>query len=304
MSNYFASARANNESNRANSEARRANEAVDIANENYRQANYHEAQSKKHKRNYNALLAEHTLWKNYVYANAEGNRISSAGNTVAGYTNNLAHELRTLKFDLMHSFWDGSNPEAKIALPFHGLPARYETFKYMTMEHRKYINLRMLCRAEWYDWCMHVEVLAKAQQAVVKALMNPTKANEPLRNRKYLIDLQIETDQYNALREKAMELDKGEAAREAFEAERMEFWGDKIQFYIDTNDRNCPMPSNDLTAKANPHIHFDLHLPAGRLTLKWKMNITTGQPAVCFRKFNASDAQSGHMDWKGKSFYI
>lgn len=260
----------------ANENANIADRNADIANENGRIA-------RKRLKLLEALRHEHALWQAYVHENAKGNRLASEGNTVAGYTNNLAQELCILKFDLMHEFWAHSHPNTKLALPYSGLPERYETYKQMSMEHRKYINLRMMCRAEWYDWCMHIEVLAKASQAVVKAMMNPTPENASLRNRAYLVDLNREIDAYHDLRNRAMDVTQGVKLRDLFEQERMGFWKDRIRYYIDTEDRNCPRPRTNEIREANPGIRFDLHLPAGRLTKNWGIDITTGKPARCFR---------------------
>lgn len=289
----------------------RAASAMALAHEKEREASHYQNEINRvvqdHNRivkKYNVLFDEHSAWKNYVYENAKGNRLASEGNTVAGYTNNLAQELCILKFDLMHSFYKQSHPNTCLALPESGLPERYETYKRMTMEHRKYINLRMMCRAEWYDWCLHIDVLAKATQAVVKAMMAPTKANEALRKRAYLDDLNREIDAYHALRDQAMDTTKGVAVRDRFEKERMDFWKDKIRYYVDKDDRNCPRPRTDLTAQANPGIRFDLHLPAGRLTQKWGIDITTGKKADYFRNLHAGAIESGEAGFNAASFYL
>lgn len=292
-----ANALANENANIADRNARIADRNADIANENGRIA-------RKRLKLLEALRHEHALWQAYVHENAKGNRLASEGNTVAGYTNNLAQELCILKFDLMHEFWAHSHPNTKLALPYSGLPERYETYKQMSMEHRKYINLRMMCRAEWYDWCMHIEVLAKASQAVVKAMMNPTPENASLRNRAYLVDLNREIDAYHDLRNRAMDVTQGVKLRDLFEQERMGFWKDRIRYYINTENRNCPVPKTDLTAQANPGIRFDLHLPAGRLTKNWGIDITTGKPAQCFRDNNAGGVYSGEEGFTAASFYL
>jgi hypothetical protein len=289
----------------------RAANAIAIAHEKNQQANHYEGEIDRvvsdHNRivnKYNTLLDQHQAWVNYVHENAEGNRLASEGNTVAGYTNNLAQELGILKFDLMHSFYKQSHTNTCLALPYSGLPERYETYKRMTMEHRKYINLRMMCRAEWYDWCLHIDVLSKASQAVVKAMMDPTKENAVLRSRSYLNDLDAEITAYHALRDQAMDVTRGVSVRDAFETERVEFWNDKIRFYIDKDDRDCPVPKTDLTAEANPGIRFDLHLPAGRLTKKWKIDIVTGKPAEWFRNSSAGSVKAGHGDLFAAGFYL
>jgi hypothetical protein len=172
------------------------------------------------------------------------------------------------------------------------------------MEHRKYINLRMMCRAEWYDWCLHIDVLAKASQAVVKAMMDPTKENAVLRSRSYLNDLDAEITAYHALRDQAMDVTTGVAIRDAFEAERVEFWNDKIRFYTNVENRNCPVPNTELTAKDNPGIRFDLHLPAGRLTKKWGVDIITGKKSEYFRNIQAASIESGEAGFNAGAFYL
>lgn len=236
---------------------------------------------------YDALLDKKNLWEALARDNAHDNRLASQGNTVAGYTNNLAQELNIFKGELLHHFYTNAHPDTKLALPTGYNPKRAEAYGQMSMEHRKYINLRVMCRAEWYDWCLHVDVLAKASQAVVNAMMAPSDENTAIRNRGYLTDLKHESEMYHRMRDEAMDENKGVAIRDRFETERMAFWKDKVRYYIDTEDRNIPIPKTNLTAEANPGIHFDLHLPAGRLTKKWGIDIITGKPANCFRASNA-----------------
>lgn len=245
---------------------------------------------------YNALLDKKAHLEKFVNHNDEYCRTIAKGNVVAGYTGELSQESNFLKWELVKQLTGSTRHLPDATLAGSGTPLRLTEAKSLTQEQREYINLRLLCRAEWYDWCMHVEVLSKATNLVVRAFMAPSDANKHVRSRRYVEDLNAEVDAYHAKREQAMDLTHGESVRHAFEAERFDYWKDKVRYEIDRESNNSPTLRSVLIQQATPNVRFDLHLPAGRLTQQWGFDITSGKPAKCFRDYLAIGINTGYED--------
>lgn len=245
----------------------------------------------------------HMTMINLINENADANRLASGGNTVAGYTNNLAQEMMLLRNDLVHGYAGhlGGNPG--LAMPFGYSHGRHKALMSLTQEQRREINLRLMCRAEWYDWCMHVEVMSKFGMHVTAAFLNPAPHNAHIRNRDLLERYQHESERYHRLRDRAKTLAEGEALRNQFEQERYQFWKPRIR-YGNNPTSNCPFPSTEETRKAWPDIRFDLHLPAGRLAQAFGVNIETGEKARVYRERTAGAILGGNLDRPASAWYV
>lgn len=235
--------------------------------------------------------------------NAVANRLASEGNTVAGYTNNLAQEMMLLRNDLAQKFAGGKDGHTAYSLPFGWAPGRKECLGRLSQAQRKEINLRLMCRAEWYDWCMHADVMAKFGAMMVAAFLSPTEGNKHLRDRALAERFTEESRAYHEARDRAMNTDHGVDMRREFEEERYRYWLPLIRYGYDAQN-NRPFPSSDETLKTWPTIRFDLHLPAGRLAKEFGVNIATGEKAHCFREVLAGAFQSGNDDIPARAFYI
>lgn len=235
--------------------------------------------------------------------NAAGNRLASTGITVAGFTNNLAQEMLLLRHNLVRQYaGDGNHQD--IALPFGQPGNRAAAYARLTMQQRKEINLRLLCRAEWYDWCLHTDALAKFGALLADAFLNQSPENAHIRNRKLVEAYKEESRLYHAARERAMDVRYGDQERAQFEAERYHYWKGRIHYMHNPNNNNCPVPSPTVTRQHRPGERFDLHLPAGRLARDFGVNIATGQKADCYREKSAASLLSGQADNNGTGWYI
>lgn len=264
-------------------------------------------------RNLEGTLAEWDAWaknaeakisklNDIVNENAVGNRLASTGITVAGFTNNLAQEMMLLRHDLVRKY-AGDGKEQDVALPFGEPGNRAAAYGRLTMEQRKEINLRLLCRAEWYDWCLHSDALAKFGALLADAFLDQSPANAHIRNRKLVEAYKEESRLYHAARDRAMDVRYGDQERAQFEAERYRHWKGRIHYRSD-NDHNAPIPSPTITRQHRPQERFDLHLPAGRLARDFGVNIATGQMADCYRELGAAAIKAGQADYNGTGWYI
>ncbi len=247
------------------------------------------------------LQSKHNTLLSVINDADEAGQVAGRGVVVAGYTNNMAMELLRLRFQLFAALTDGSWSYAGLA--FGNLPSRVEQAKRLTPENRRYINLRLLCRMEWFDWCLHNDVMAKFGALVTNAFINPTPENAHLRGRRLLEAFGKESTEYHALRDRAMNYEESEAIRDAFEEERYNYWHSRIVFGMSETVEGRPFPSSAETRKKNPDQRFDLHLPAGRLARDFGVNIATGEKADCFRESTAALMFVGYGESNGSGWY-
>ena len=271
----------------------RANESVHASNlASWKEYAWELENSKAEvERHLRELQSKHNTLLSVINDADEAGQVAGRGVVVAGYTNNMAMELLRLRFQLFAALTDGSWSYAGLA--FGNLPSRVEQAKRLTPENRRYINLRLLCRMEWFDWCLHNDVMAKFGALVTNAFINPTPENAHLRGRRLLEAFGKESTEYHALRDRAMNYEESEAIRDAFEEERYNYWHSRIVFGVNEKD-GTPFPSSAETRKKNPDQRFDLHLPAGRLARDFGVNIATGEKADCFRPYTAADIVTGY----------
>ncbi len=260
-----------------------------------------EARNKEITANHNSLVNKYNHAINLLRDANEAGQVASRGVAVAGYTNNMALELLMLRFELMAGLSDGNMSYA--GLPFGNHQHRVEQAKQITLDQRKFINLRLLCRMEWYDWCLHNDVMAKFGAMVMAALLNPTPENAHLRGRRLLEAFGKESREYHALRDRAMNYEESEAIRDAFEEERYNYWNGRIAFGVQEDNNNAPYPSPTETRKRHPDQRFDLHLPAGRLARDFGINIETGAKADCYRKGSAASMLVGYGQANGGAWF-
>jgi hypothetical protein len=223
------------------------------------------------------LAYSEALVERYRYLAAfDGQRLLEAtqGITVSGYTNNPAHELEICIAEQL-------NITDLITDPHEYTNARADIIKTLTPEQKKTINLKLLCRMEWIDWCLHADVLAKFGAEVTDAFINPTETNKLLRNKKMLSFYTKASKEYHALRELAMDPVTGEGVRAEFEDKRFNFWKDKIQYKYWDDGVICP--NTDLTLAKHPDISLDSHLIAGQIAELFEINIHTLKKDICFR---------------------
>lgn len=240
----------------------------------------------------------------FVSSNNEACEAASAGIVVAGYTNNIAMELTRYRNQLIAEYTNGDDEHT--GLPFGQHPGREKLKSRLTIEQGKRINLRLLCRMEWFDWCLHNDVLAKYSAMMAAAIIEPTIHNIHLRNRKVLDRFSKEAREYNDLRQRAMNPETSESVRNLFEANRLEYWTPRIG-YEDQNlpmGRKYPYPSLAATKRRNIHQRFDLHLPAGRIARDCGINIETGKKAHYYRQDTAASTLTGHGLDKCSDFFL
>lgn len=255
-------------------------------------------------RRFNALAESKEYWEALARENANGNKWSSNGNTVAGFTNNLAQEIAILRGELTQEL-SKNKKDVGLALPYGRISERTKATNALTQGNKNYINLRLLCRIEWYDWCQHVEVLAKASQASLNAFLEPNATNSALRKKEYIQDLKLESEQYHALRDAAMDPKQGEKIRADFEQERYKFWESRLRIAKQPDKYDKRTPDMIAAKLDNPGLRFDLHLPAGRLAAKWKIDITTGNNTDYFRELDAANTLSaGIGTQKASEYYV
>ncbi len=221
---------------------------------------------------------------------------ASTGITIAGYTNNPAFEIEHLIGELLGiSLFVGSDP-------IHYCKRRDEIITSLTDAQKKDINLKLMCRMEWIDWCLQVDVLAKFGAEVTDAFINPNDDNKILRNKSMLSFYTNASKEYHALREQAMNSDKGESIRTQFEQGRYDFWKNKIQYKYWDDGTICP--NADLTLEAHPEISLDSHLIAGQIAERFEVNIGTLKQDVCYRPYLTQLLKDGLGNGDMSSHYI
>lgn len=276
---------ARNQARRAEADARHAS---DVANHNGRVAREAKANAEFFRKDRDRLLGA-------INHNAKMFRAGTAGITLTGYTNTPSVELAIYRNDLVAKA-KGVAPQLTDGMPFTlTSPNTLGLREKLTVAQREDINLRLLARMEWIDWCQHVDVIARFGQLSLEAFLNPTAANAAIRSRELQQAFAKEAKQYNDLREQAMNIanceegsrhqSMGERIRQQFEEERYRFWKGKVRFKNSNGDNGTRrVPCTDSTLKANPNIRFDLHLPAGRLLQQFGLNIATGKPGKVYHE--------------------
>ena len=217
----------------------------------------------------------------------------SHGNTVTGFTNSSETELEMLAAHLLgitdlfcdpHQYWK----------------QKYKIVKALSEKQHKAINLRMLCRMEWMEWCQQVDVLAKFGAAVIDAFIH--KNNEHIRSKALLCFFTKASERYHSLRTQAMNLRTGDKIRAEFESTRYDFWKDTIRFK--RHDDGVICPNANLTLEANPDISLDNYLIGGQITHEFGINIRTLRKDVCFKTELSHSRSSGIKDWNLGCCYV
>jgi len=221
---------------------------------------------------------------------------ASTGITVAGFTNNPAFEIEHLIGELL------GISDFVISDPIRYCKRRDEIITSLTDVQKKDVNLKLLCRMEWIDWCLQVDVLAKFGAEVTNAFINPNDDNKILRNKSMLSFYTKASKEYHTLRELAMNPDKGESIRAQFEQGRYDFWKNKIQYKH--FEGGYVLPSSDLTIEAHPDISLDSHLIAGQIIERFEINIGTLKKGVCYRTRLAQSIPNGMQDGNIGRWYI
>lgn len=228
------------------------------------------------------------------YAKDNGLKLKelSQGNTVAGYTNNIVVELLQYRQFLAAKACN-INVVAFVGMPFG---VHYDSeFKNVDEQRemlsdaqRKEINLKMFCRIEWYDWCMHADVLAKFGAILAHAFLNPSKDNAHIRSRPLIEFFNEESRVYHSTRDKAMNPQFGNGVRNDFEKARFNYWVNRMAYDYPNSGHRPPCPNTQDILAINPNQRLDLHLPAGRIAEKIGINIETGEKADRYRNVTAA----------------
>ncbi len=232
------------------------------------------------KLNYNVYMVE----RYQDLANEAGVMLITAnkGNTVAGFTNSPAQEMELLIAQLLkishlvsdpHEYW---NHRAKAVAN-------------LSVSEKKEVNLMLLCRMEWIDWGLQVDVLAKFGAAVTEAFLNGN--NNQIRNRELLSYYTQTSKEYHVLRDKAMDPNQGVTIRADFESTRYNYWKNKVRYKHFSDGTVCP--NAKLTLEADPDITLDSHLIGGIIAEKFGINIRTLKKDVCFIPYLAHKISNG-----------
>ncbi|GGY36680.1 hypothetical protein GCM10011297_07220 [Bacterioplanes sanyensis] len=307
----------------AQNRAREAERDAATYHENYVAWKQHaleqERSAKRLARENSGLLTRAKNAESYLRITRDRLLDASNGLAVAGYTNNLAQELMLYRAQLVFAAlgldpnderFKRVPPELCLGLQGKHTPETLGERALNDGEIRE-INLRLLCRMEWYDWCLHDRVLSKAENLVLNALLNPSNANAHLRGRAFCDALKGEVDTYHQLKDRAMTVEDAHNGpnstsaimRRQFEQERYRFWQqNRIQFgYYEGK----PFPSSKETLKVNPKARFDLHLPAGRLARDFGIDIETGRKVSNYRGTTAACVLSGvHGGNSGEYYFV
>lgn len=229
---------------------------------------------------------------NYAKENGLKLKELSQGNTVAGYTNNIVVELLQYRQFLAAKACN-IDVVAFVGMPF----GVYYSSKFKNVDEqramlsdaqRKEINLKLFCRIEWYDWCMHSDVLAKFGAILANAFLNPSKDNAHIRSRPLVEFFNEESRVYHSTRDKAMNPQFGNGVRNDFEKARFNYWVNRMGYNYASTEHKPPCPATKKIHAINPEQRLDLHLPAGRIAEKFGVNIETGEKADRYRKYTAA----------------
>lgn len=223
--------------------------------------------------------------------------LSAQGITLPAYTNNLAHEMYILRDELLNMPAPG---------PFAWGKEKQKRLAALSVAERREINMRLLCRAEWFDWCNHADVIAKFNIALLGAQMNPTEANKHLRQKDMLTYYHKACEDYFRIRDQAMEPALGEKVRAAFERERYAFWKNQLRFIADKGETEATSPSFTESKKYSPTLRPDTYLVGGKVVEKFGLHIGTLKPAKYFQEYLASYYVEGGIvaDRFGGNYFI
>lgn len=227
------------------------------------------------------------------------------GIVVAGYTGNPAHEIAVYKAQLICEHTGISKNGISSEMPREAFIFSPQVPR-LSEAQQKELNLRLLCRMEWIDWCMHVQVMSNFAGLLAEAFLNPTDANKPMRNRAFVQGFTRENRIYHAMRTEAMDVTKSERVRSNFEDARYKYWVSRIGYEHSKkyNDNGYLCPTTRATRALCPTQPLDLHLPAGRLARDHGISLATGKPSAYFREELASSQPFGHdNDIMGQWFY-
>lgn len=249
-------------------------------------------------KDYDEVVARSNERRRALIEEAGGNMWGTQGLTHAGYTNNLDREVQLVVNHWVLHYAPLSDPS---------YPDRYctgyltEGQEYarsrLTEAQKRDINLRALCRMEWFDWCMHSNVMTKA---LLDMSLGYYKDHKKVRHQ-----LRLQGVKFANMQERAMHIETAEEERAKFEQARYDYWKGEgnIQFKRDPDD-GVWCPSTDATRAVNPDARFDLHLPAGIIAMKTGINIATRKEARCFRNRLAASILGGCKDKKSNRHYV
>lgn len=279
--------------------AARARRAEDDAMENAYEwqayANDLESTIQRLRSNLKKAVAERDGYRAELIHVGEVQALSSQGITLPAYTNNLAHEMYILRDELLNMPAPG---------PFAWGKEKQKRLAALSVAERREINMRLLCRAEWFDWCNHADVIAKFNTALLGAQMNPTEANKHLRQKDMLTYYHKACEDYFRIRDQAMEPALGEKVRAAFERERYAFWKNQLRFSLN-GAIEATYPSFTETVKIIPSLRPDTYLVGGKVVEKFGLHIGTLKPAKYYRDCLASyEVCSGVNDRVGGNYYV
>jgi hypothetical protein len=224
-----------------------------------------------------------------------GNAIGTNGLTLAGYTNNLDREIQlVINHWVLHYAPLADECHRDRYCTYYLTEGQKFARSRLSVGHKKDINLRVLCRMEWFDWCMHNHVMVQAALALPHIKDMKLKLMARTQVRKYL----------NTYKQ-AMDYSQSEKVRADFEELRYDYWRGKgnIQFEQDPKD-GVWFPSTKATLAANPEARFDLHLPAGKIAEKFGINIETMEPAKRYRDKIAGSILGGLKNQNSSYLYI
>lgn len=221
-----------------------------------------------------------------------GNAVGTNGLTLAGYTNNLDREIQLVinKWALHYAPLSKECHRDRYCTYYLSEGQAFARSR-LSVEHKKDINLRVLVRMEWFDWCMHSHVLGKA----LLDLANLTdRGVAPDLAKTLASKLRVKGLSYFKRYQKAMKYEHSETMRKEFENARYRYWRREgnIQFEQDPKD-GVWFPSTKATLAANPEARFDLHLPAGQIAAEFGISIETWKPTKRYRNSMAGNIAGG-----------
>ena len=258
------------------------------------------------------LVAENRRLKNKVgrleavvemaEKNAHVTRETTKGNTVTGYTNNPAVDLAVYGDDLVRKYTRSSVNMPSHTLPWGTLPDKDAAYDGLTPESIKEINLRLLCRAEWIDYCRHSMDMARFGFHVIMAFLKPSEGNAHIRNKLLLNFYAYNAQQYFKAIDKAMNPETGEEARAEFEQKRYVFWQEHVRYGI--SKRNRPYPSEKAIRSAFPDLCQNRYLVGAMIANVYGVHIGTGEKATEYRKEGAGLMPSGVLSGGVNSAFL
>ncbi|MFL0805877.1 MAG: hypothetical protein K6L60_01170 [Oceanobacter sp.] len=259
------------------------------------------------------LVAENRRLKNKVgrleavvemaEENALATREATEGNTVTGYTNNPATDLLVYGQELVKKYTRSNVNMPSYTLPWGTLPDKDAVYDGLTLESIKGINLRLLCRAEWIDYCRHSMDMARFGFHVIMAFLKPSESNAHIRNKKLLNFYAYNAQQYFKTIDKAMNPETGEEARAEFEQKRYVFWQKHVRYGISKAQKR-PYPSEKAIRSAFPDLCLNRYLVGAMIANVYGVHIGTGEKATEYRKEGAGLMPSGVLSGVVNSGFV